>query len=115
MELLKSATQLIQYKDFKTARLFLQGDSGIGKHHISVGHAKEFMKRGRQIYVARPDSRFDARRLTDTSVVILDAYTVLMEKMTCTARCFFVFLILRTHCILAIRSAFAWVAATLLG
>ena len=74
-EALESAVQLLNYTGPNPAGLFLQGDTGVGKTHLSVALAKEFMKTGlKTLYVTNKSIHDASKNLQEVEVVIIDDY-----------------------------------------
>ena len=71
--MLTSAYQLLNYKDNRPAGLFLEGSPGVGKSHISFAIAKDFMKRGQNVYfLGGKFPKINSDKLQNSDVVILD-------------------------------------------
>lgn len=74
-EMLKSSLQLLNYKGTNAAGLYLQGEAGTGKTHLSIAMAKEFAKRGQKVLFIPPDGSYGVgKNLPGFDVVILDDY-----------------------------------------
>ena len=74
-ELLEYAGKLVEFSDIrKPAGIWAHGEAGVGKSHISVALAKEFMRRGYQPHFVQfgANTRCYSPNLTPQQVWILD-------------------------------------------
>ena len=73
IDLLKWSRKLIDYKGGKGSGLFIHGTPGLGKTHISVAVAKEFLKTGAHpLFISAGTTRITEAELSGHDVFIID-------------------------------------------
>jgi len=69
---LEFAKKLVEYSGRRASGLFMSGTTGIGKTHISIAVAKEFLKKGEHPLFVGPKTNLSPEQIQGHSIFIFD-------------------------------------------